>query len=629
MGGSAGTVTLDASDAKTRGPAPTAMAEGLILITIAAAPWPYGSAIDVARYAVAAVLLLAVAIWAFDLARAGHRLPWLAAPALALPALAVVQAILGRSVARVFTLEAAALLAAMSGVLVFWSERTRDAGAARRLVLVVLATCGAQALFGAVQWSISPSRIYGQETPYITMPFGSYVNHNHFAGLVGMGAVLAAGLAVAYARRRGEMSPAVLASGGTALGLAAALLASRSRGGLVALLGGLAALGGLWLWAVSLRGGRRRRAAAVGVVAVVLLIGFGWAAIPGATRRHLATAFSGPVDGSGLYRVDIAAATLRAFADRPLMGWGLGAYEDAVPAYKRAHGDVRVRHAESDVLELLAEGGLAGLALVAWLMAEVLIGLYDRLTASRDQFRNAFALAAAGGGATLLVHSLLDFNLRLPANALVFAALAGLAASPRTQGRTLGGRWLAGALALACVVFALGCAWRAVGARAGEQALGVRDPLRQQALLDRTLAAHPYAAELYRARAHVWRDLAYRPPGWNVTRLARAKADLQRALELRPRWGEAWADLGWVRAFQGDATGARAAMQAAVDLDPTHVDVGIAAADLLARQGDLEGAIERLRRLRGVHPGWTDAEARALATRWTRDPARLARLAAP
>ena len=609
-------------------PRATALAEGLILAAIAAAPWPYGSAIDVARYLLAAVLLLAIAIWAFGLARAGQRLPRLAAPALALPGLALIQVFLGRSVAPVFTLEAAALLAAMALVLVFWSERAGDRTAARRLVLVVLATCGAQALFGAVQWSISPSRIYGQATPYVTTPFGSYVNHNHFAGLVGMGAVLAAGLAVAHARRRDEMSPAALASGGVALGLAAAHLASRSRGGLIALLGGLASLGALWLAAVSLRGGRRRSAAVVVAVAVLLLVGFGWAAIPAATRRHLSTAFAGPMDTSGLYRVDTAAATMRAFADRPLMGWGMGAYEDAVPAYKRAHGDVRVRHAESDVLELLAEGGLAGLALVAWLLVEVLRGLYRRLTVSRDQFRNALALAAASGAATLLVHSLLDFNLRLPANALVFAALAGLAASPRTQSRAVGDRWLAGAVALVCAVLALGCVWRAVGARRSEQALAVRDPVRRLAVLDRTLAAHPYAAEIFRARAQVWRDLAYRPPGWNEARLARAEADLRRALRLRPRWGEAWADLGWVRAFQGDAAGARAAMQAAVDLDPTHLDVGIAAADLLARQGDLDGAIERLRRLRGVHPGWTDARARAVASRWVRDPALLSRLAA-
>ena len=168
-----------------------------------------------------------------------------------------------------------------------------------------------------------------------------------------------------------------------------------------------------------------------------------------------------------------------------------------------------------------------------------------------------------------------------------------------------------------------------MGARRIDTALATRDPVHRLALLDRALAAHPYSAEAFRARAQTWRDLAHRPPGWNGARLARAGADLGRALDLRPRWGEAWADLGWVRAFQGDAPGARAAMQAAVDLDPTHVDVVVAASDLLARQGDAAGAIESLRRLRGVHPGWTEERARLLARRWTRDEVLLARLAAP
>jgi O-antigen ligase len=604
-------------------------AEGLILATIAAAPWPYGSAIDVARYAVAAALLLAVAIWAFGLARSGQRLPWLALPALALPAFAVVQAVFGRSIAPAWTLEAAVLLFAMAGVLTFWGERGRDGNAARRLVFVVLATCMAQALFGAVQSSISPLRIYGEETPYVTAPFGSYVNHNHFAGLVGMGAVLAAGLAVAYARRSGVTSPVSLAVAGLALGLAAAHLASRSRGGLIALTFGLAALGGLWLTAVALRGGRRRPALAAAVMAFAVVVGFGWAAIPPGTRTHLATAFSGPIDLSGAYRVDIAVATLRLFAARPGLGWGIGAYEDAVPAFKRAHGDVRVRHAESDALEWLAEGGLVGIGLILWLAVQVLRGLRDRVTTSHDRFRNALALAAAGGAATLAVHSLLDFNLRLPANALVFVALAGLAASPRTETRVVASRRAAPALAAFLTLLALASAWRAVGARRIETALATRDPVRRVAVLDRVLAAHPYSAEAFRARAQAWRDLAHRPPGWNGARLARAEADLGRALDLRPRWGEAWADLGWVRAFQGDETGARAAMQAAVDLDPTHVDVVVAAADLLARQGDAAGAIERLRRLRGVHPAWTDERARKVARQWTSDETLLARLDEP
>jgi O-antigen ligase len=606
-----------------------AVAEAAILAALVVAPWPYGSAVDVARYALAAVLLASVAGWALAVARGGGALPRLAAPALALPALALLQVLLARSVAPVFTVEAAALLAAMCGVIVFWSERGREAAPALRLIVAVLATGIAQAAFGAAQWSLGPARIYGQVSPFVTAPFGSYVNHNHFAGLVGMAAVLAAGVAVAYARRGGEVPPALFVSAAAALGLTAAHFASRSRGGLVALLAGLLALGGLWLLATAARGGRLRRVAPLMVIAALAVAAFGWFAIPAPARRHLGTAFAGPVDGSGSYRVDVAAATLRAFADRPLAGFGMGAYEDAITAYKRAHGDVRVRHAESDALELLVEGGLAGLLVVGWLAAGVLRGLRDRVVASRDRFRNGLALAAAAAAATLLVHSLLDFNLRLPANALVFAALAGLAAAPRTEPARLGGPRLAKAVALGFALLAAGCAWRAAGAIAEERALAERDPLVRLARLDRALAAHPYSTPMLRARAQVWRDLAHRPPGWNAPRLTRAEADLRRALALRPRWAEARADLGWVRSFRGDAPGARAEMEAAARLDPTHLDVALSLADLRARQGDVDGAIAALQALRGAHPGWSGARARATASRWTTDPSQLDRLATP
>ena len=86
-----------------------AVAEVLILVAIVAAPWPYGCAIDVARYALAAVLLAAVACWAFGVARAR----WRAAAAgrsgagAARPSRSS-RCCSARSVAPVFTVEAAA-----------------------------------------------------------------------------------------------------------------------------------------------------------------------------------------------------------------------------------------------------------------------------------------------------------------------------------------------------------------------------------------------------------------------------------------------------------------------------------------------------------------------------------------
>jgi O-antigen ligase len=560
-----------------------AAAEGLLLVAIVLAPWPYGGATDPARYGLTAVVLLAVALFALARALAGEGLPFLVLPAAALPALGLAQIAAGTSAARSWTGEAVLVLAAMNAALVFWSERARDRDAAVRLAGVILGICAAEAVFGAVQWSLAPDRIYGETTPIVTTPFGSYVNHNHFAGLLEMGIVLAASMALGRWRLRGGATPGVVGLGGVALGLVAVHLASRSRGGLIALAAGLLAAGILWARVVSHRGGTRLRLAPL-AVGVLIVISFGLAVVPETTRAHLATIFSGRTDSSGDYRLDVARDTMRLWAAHPVLGAGLGAYADAFPAFKRAHGEVRTTHAENDTLEFVAEAGLAGVAIAAWLAVLAVRGLADRLRHGRDPFRKSIAVGAAGAIVALAVHSLFDFNLRLPANALVFVSLLGLAASPREPARRIGARALPAVAAL--VVFTLGAAaaWRAAGAVSFVRSLRDRDPQMQVAALDHVLMRHPYLAEAYRARALAWRDLAIGRTGFAGPRLERAERDLSSALWLRPSWGEAWADLGWTRWMSGDLPGARAAMDRAVALDPTHPHLARSHEQLLANE---------------------------------------------
>lgn len=559
-----------------------AAAEGLLLLAIVLAPWPYGGAADPARYALTAVVLIAVALFALGRALAGEGLPFIVLPAAALPALGLAQIAVGASAARSWTGEAVLVLAAMTAALVFWSERARDRAASVRLAGVVLGICAAEAVFGAVQWSFAPDRIYGETTPIVTTPFGSYVNHNHFAGLVEMGIVLAASMALGLSRLRGGATPGVIGLGGVAFGLVAVHVASRSRGGLIALAAGLLVAGILWARAASHRGGTRLRVAPLAVGAL-LVISFGLAVVPDDTRAHLATIFSGRPDSSGDYRLDVARDTVRLWAAHPVLGAGLGAYADAFPAFKRAHGEVRTTHAENDALEFVAESGLAGLAIAAWLAVLAVRGLADRLRHGRDPFRKSIAVGAAGAIAALAVHSLFDFNLRLPANALVFASLLGLAAAPREPARRIGGRALPAVAALVLLFLGGAAAWRAAGAVAFARSLRDRDPQMQVAALDRVLGRHPYLAEAYRARALAWRDLAVGRTGFAAPRLERAERDLSSALRLRPLWGEAWADLGWTRWMSGDLPGARAAMDRALALDPTHPHIARFHEQLMAK----------------------------------------------
>ena len=597
-------------------------AETLFLACLVAAPWAYGASPDAVRYALAGSLLLAAAAWTLGLACSGRGLPALALPAVGIPCLALAQLVLGRSAAPIWTVEALLVLAAMLLAACFWSERARDGAAAQRLAFAVMGVCAAQAVFGAIQWSRGPDRIYGRLSPIVTTPFGSYVNHNHFAGLVEMGAVVALGLALGRARQGRALTPATAGLGGVALGLVAAHLASRSRGGLLALTGGLVILGLLFVTTRSSREGARRLGRWV-AVAGVALVAFGLAVVPAASRRHLATLLAGPSDLSGQYRVDVAAATLPLAFSRPLLGWGFGAYADAFPEFKQGHGEVRTTHAESDVLEFLAEGGLLGLAAACWLGAGVWGGLRDRLARSRDAARNGLAVGALAAVGALLVHSLVDFNLRLPANALVFTSLLGLASAPREELPALGGRKTSFAVCIVAMGLALAASWHAAGAVRLDRALAASDASARIAALDTVLAEHPYLSEGFRARGLAWRDWPHAAAEGGLGRLMRAERDLRRALALRPRWGEAWADLGWVLYARGDRDGAGQSLARAAALDPTHLGIGQVRAEFFARTAGAPAAVEELRRLRGANPLWSTAHAVALARRWTTDPALL------
>lgn len=613
----------------TPGPARLgAVAEALLALALVAGPWPFGSAPDPARYALTALVALAVALALTARAWAGAPAPGLLVAGLALPAVAFVQLLLGRSVAPVWTAEALLMQLAFLGAAAAWSAGAEERLAALRLAATVLVACGAQALFGAWQSSRGTARVYGLGSEIVTTPFGSYVNHNHFAGLVGMGALLAVGLALGLARRAGAVSPGSLALFGLAAALLATQFASRSRGGLLAAAVGLAALIGLrHAYAHHAPASARGRTLLLAGAAAAMMA-FGLLAIPAGTRAHLATLVVGGRDGSAAYRLDIAADTLRLWAARPWLGSGLGAYADALPPLKRAHGDVRTTHAESDALELPAEAGLLGLLALAVLARAALRVAHDQLQSTRDPLRKGLALGAAGGLAALAAHSLVDFNLRLPANALVAMALLGLLAAPRhdAPGPRPAARGLQAGLAALLALAAACSAWRAHGAwllARAEQRPGAQLKL---AALDPLLLRHPYLADGYRLRGLAWRDLAAPGSALAAARLQRAERDLARALALRPQWGEAWADLGWTRLLRGDAGAARAALDRARQLDPTHAGIALTAAEGLLALGDTTAGVRELAELVAREPGWFD-EAQRRARRHHLTPKQLEPLA--
>ena len=145
-----------------------------------------------------------------------------------------------------------------------------------------------------------------------------------------------------------------------------------------------------------------------------------------ATRNE----FGGDPTGSrqGASRNEVWKATWRMFSAHPILGVGMGGYWAAVSKFHDASGFLIPQEAHNDYLELLASGGLVGLAIAVWFAMVVFRRTRDNLR-STQRFRRAACFGASIGIAGVAVHSLVDFGLHIIVNALVFTTLIVIAAS--------------------------------------------------------------------------------------------------------------------------------------------------------------------------------------------------------
>ena len=130
---------------------------------------------------------------------------------------------------------------------------------------------------------------------------------------------------------------------------------------------------------------------------------------------------------SGQSRVSIWHDTLGLIRQHPFLGTGLGSFFVAYTSVQTAFLNLLVEHAHCDYLEVATELGLPGAILVFgsifWILAQT-VRRYGKL---EERFDKAVSLACIGSIGAILVHSLADFNLYIPANALVFTMILAMA----------------------------------------------------------------------------------------------------------------------------------------------------------------------------------------------------------
>jgi len=126
--------------------------------------------------------------------------------------------------------------------------------------------------------------------------------------------------------------------------------------------------------------------------------------------------------------------TLQILKDFPLFGSGLGAFAQIFPMYRTFHFRGLVTHAENDFLQLASEVGLVGLGLLAILFL-FLFFKGGRRIRSETPPQRYIGIGALTGILALMFYSLVEKNLQVPANALLYTLLWGLTITPSVQKR--------------------------------------------------------------------------------------------------------------------------------------------------------------------------------------------------
>src|SRR5438445_6104609 len=313
------------------------------------------------------------------------------------------------------TIESGLLIGACGTAFFLVARHGRSQERILALAATVVLVGAAEAIFGLIQVGGSLS---GPAS-------GTFVNRNHFAALLAMAFCVGVGLLLSRWRagaaapvshlhfdRWVRTIPLILAC----LTILAGIIFSFSRMGLTAPILMLALFGGVWL---SGPVSNRIRLVGIGVgLVMVLLMTGAWPALEVvADRFRTLEETSRVVAWEGTYAL---------FQSSPAFGIGLGGLLDNLPRFLTLPISEPFQHSHNEPLEVLAEGGV----IYATLIGSGLIVYFARVVPAcfrqHDPVARGLGAGCLAAIAAVLLHSLVDFPLRMPANVLYLSVIMGM-----------------------------------------------------------------------------------------------------------------------------------------------------------------------------------------------------------
>lgn len=306
----------------------------------------------------------------------------------------------------------------------------------RILCYVILFSAVFQSVYGSFMTLSGTEYLLGmKKTAYLGNATGTFVNRNHFAGYLEM--ALAIGMGLLMVDRNNRKSEAsrlwrsklrsvldLLLSGKAVLRLmliimVSGLIMSHSRMGNAAFFNSLLITGLIAI--ASSRSFRKPHVYVLlgSIIAVDVFLLGSWFGLEKVVNRIEQTALESES------RDEIVQYIIPMITDFSLTGSGAGTFISAFPGYLNGNFG-GYDHAHNDYLEILSDMGMIGFACLACV---VLISLWHALKAMRyrrSSFVRAMGFAGFMGTLSILIHSSVDFNLQIPANAMLFIAMLAI-----------------------------------------------------------------------------------------------------------------------------------------------------------------------------------------------------------
>lgn len=342
------------------------------------------------------------------------------------------------------TLLELARLTAYICVYILAAQFLRDRESITRMASAVLAAGVVIALIGIFQRIFWNGKILWFREIGDGSPFSTYVNRNHFAGLMELIIPVGIGMCIyllpsirsadgfkTFASEflvHSRTNRLVLYFTGVVI-MITALFLSLSRGAIVGLSLSMVLFGAMLL----VRSSTRKKGWFIVAVFLIILFTVGWFG-----WRPIIERFGKPEAVSELTQSRMVnwKDSWEIAKDFPLFGTGLGTYEHIYPRYKTISRQERWEHAHNDYIEGAVELGVSGALVGFYAVVSFFVLMFRALRSRRSHHARLLGIGGMTGIVAILIHSLTDFNMHIGANGLYFSLLFGFSvAASRVSAR--------------------------------------------------------------------------------------------------------------------------------------------------------------------------------------------------